>query len=90
MMNDDVWNGLSDTHKEAVAAAASETRARASDEMLAAEATDLDALRSAGMTVVDESAGLDLTAFRDSVKSRVSSEFDGEWGDLYAKIAAIA
>lgn len=90
MMNDDVWNGLSDAHKEAVAAAASETRTRASDEMLAAEATDLEALRGHGMTVVDEASGLDLAAFRDSVKARVSSEFDAEWGDLYAKIAAVA
>lgn len=90
MMNDDVWNGLSDAHKDAVAAAASETRTRASDEMLAAEATDLEALRGHGMTVIDEAAGLDLAAFRDSVKARVSSEFDAEWGDLYSKIAAVA
>lgn|GEM_PF-4038243 len=54
-----MWNGLSDAHKEAVAAAASETRARASEEKLAAEATDLEALRGRGMTVVDEASGLD-------------------------------
>lgn len=90
MMNDDMWNGLSDAHKEAVAAAASETRTRASDEMLAAEATDLEALRGHGMTVLDEASGLDLAAFKDSVKARVSAEFDAEWGDLYAKIAAVA
>ena len=90
MMNDDVWNRLPDAHKEAVTAAAAETRARASAEMLAAEATDLEALRGHGMTVVDEAAGLDLGAFRDSVKARVSREFDSQWGDLYAKIGAVA
>ena len=90
MMNDDVWNGLSDAHKEAVASAATETRDRASQEMLAAEATDLAALRAQGMTVIDADAGLDLESFRSSVKARVSKEFDVEWGDLYAKIAAIA
>ncbi|MGO4852274.1 TRAP transporter substrate-binding protein [Phaeovulum sp. W22_SRMD_FR3] len=90
MMNDDVWNGLSDAHKEAVASAATETRDRASQEMLAAEATDLATLRAQGMTVIDADAGLDLESFRSSVKARVSSEFDAEWGDLYAKIAAIA
>ena len=90
MMNDDVWNGLSDAHKEAVASAATETRDRASQEMLAAEATDLAALRAQGMTVIDADAGLDLESFRSSVKARVSKEFDAEWGDLYAKIAAIA
>ncbi|MEH6774265.1 MAG: TRAP transporter substrate-binding protein [Cereibacter changlensis] len=90
MMNDDVWNGLSDAHKEAVSAAAVETRARASEEMLAAEATELEALRGHGMTVMDEAAGLDMAAFRDSVKARVSQEFDAQWGALYTKIAAIA
>lgn len=90
MMNDDVWQGLSEAHQQAVAAAASETRARASQAMLSAEASDLQALREAGMAVVDAQAGLDLAAFRDSVKARVSREFDAQWGDLYAQIAAIA
>ena len=90
MMNDDVWNRLPDAQKEAVAAAASETRDRASAEMLAAEATDLEELRGRGMTVIDEAAGLDLDAFRESVQARVSREFDSQWGDLYAKIGAIA
>lgn len=90
MMNDDVWNGLSDANKEAVATAATETRARASDEMLQAEASDLQALRDAGMTVVDASNGLDMAAFKESVQARVSREFDGQYGELYAKIAAVA
>ncbi|MEI4472270.1 TRAP transporter substrate-binding protein [Frigidibacter sp. MR17.24] len=90
MMNEDVWQGFDDATKEAVAAAASETRARASDEMLRAEAGDLETLKANGMTVLDEAAGLDLAAFRDSVTARVSKEFDSQWGDLYAKIAAVA
>ena len=90
MMNDDVWQGFSDAHKEAVAAAASETRDKASAQMLAAEKTDLEALRGHGMKVVDAGTGLDLEAFKASVKARVSKEFDSKWGDLYAKIAAIA
>ncbi|MDS9469068.1 TRAP transporter substrate-binding protein [Paracoccus sp. MBLB3053] len=90
MMNDDVWNGLSDAHKEAVARAAEETRAKATAEMLAAEENDLATLRGKGMTVIGEAEGLDVAAFRESVKARISSEFDGEYGDLYAKISAIA
>ena len=90
MMNHDVWQGFSDAHKEAVAAAASETRDKASAQMLAAEKTDLEALRGHGMKVVDAGTGLDLEAFKASVKARVSKEFDSKWGDLYAKIAAIA
>ncbi|MBM3606179.1 MAG: TRAP transporter substrate-binding protein [Alphaproteobacteria bacterium] len=90
MMNDDVWNDLSDPHKEAVAAAAAETRARASDAMLAAEESDLQALRDHGMTVLDEGNGLDLAAFHEGVQTRISREFDAEYGELYAKIAAVA
>ncbi len=89
MMNDDVWNGLSDAHKKAVAEAATETRERASKEMLKSEAEDLETLRGHGMTVIDETNGLDLKAFRDSVNARVSREFDSKWGDLYTKIKAI-
>lgn len=90
MMNDDVWNRLSDAHKEAVASAAEETRARATAEMLASEAGDLQTLRDQGMTVIGAAEGLDLAAFRDSVKARVASEFSTKFGDLYAKIDAVA
>nr|WP_111300328.1 TRAP transporter substrate-binding protein [Paracoccus saliphilus] len=90
MMNDGVWNDLSDAHKEAVAAAATETRVRASEAMLASEESDLQTLRDHGMTVLGEADGLELAAFREGVQSRISSEFDAEYGDLYAKIAAVA
>lgn len=90
MMNDDVWNGLSDAHKEAVATAAEETRDRATQEMLASEDEDLETLRSRGMTIVGEADGLDLEAFRESVRSRISSEFDSQFGDLYTQIEAIS
>ncbi|MTH77556.1 TRAP transporter substrate-binding protein [Paracoccus aestuariivivens] len=90
MMNDDVWNGLSDAHKTAVAAAAEETRARASAEMLASEEKDLATLREKGMTVIGETEGLDAAGFRDSVKARISKEFDSQYGDLYGKISAVA
>lgn len=90
MMNDDVWNGLSDPHRQAVAAAARETRDRATQAMLASEAGDLEALRSHGMTVLDDRNGLQLASFRDGVKARIAREFDAQWGELYTKIAAIA
>ena len=90
MMNDDVWQGLPEAHQQAIAEASSETRARASTEMQASEATDLEALRERGMTIVDEAAGLDLDAFRDSVKTRIAGEFDSQYGEFYAEVAAIS
>lgn len=90
MMNDAVWQGLPDAHKTAINEAAVETRARASTEMQTSEATDLEALRAKGMTVVDEAAGLDLPAFRDSVTTRIAQEFDSQYGEFYAQVEAIS
>lgn len=88
MMNDDVWQRLPDAHKEAISAAAAETRTRASDEMLKSESSDLEALEAKGMTIVDSAAGLDINAFRDAVKARVSEEFDSQFGAFYAQVEA--
>lgn len=90
MMNDDAWNRLSDAHKEAVSLAAEETRARATAEMLAAEASDLQTLRDRGMTVIGADQGLDLAAFRSSVNDRIAREFNDQYGAIYARIAELA
>ncbi|RJL05916.1 TRAP transporter substrate-binding protein [Paracoccus siganidrum] len=90
MMNDDVWQRLPDAQKEAITQAAAETRARASTEMQESEASDLEALRGRGMTVIDESGDLDLNAFRESVQARIATEFDSRYGEFYAQVAAIS
>lgn len=90
MMNDDVWQRLPDAQKEAITQAAAETRARASTEMQESEASDLEALRGRGMTVIDESGDLDLDAFRESVQARIATEFDSRYGEFYAQVAAIS
>lgn len=90
MMNDDVWQRLPDAQKEAITQAAAETRARASTEMQQSEASELEALRGRGMTVIDESGDLDLDAFRESVQARIATEFDSRYGEFYAQVAAIS
>ena len=90
MMNDDVWQGLPEAHQKAITEASAETRARASKEMLGAEASDLAALKAAGMTVIDDSNGLDVAAFREGVQARINKEFAEQFGDFYAKVAATA
>ena len=42
------------------------------------------------MTVIGAEDGLDVEAFRTSVKALVDERFGAEYGDLYAKIAEVA
>ncbi|MCB1342941.1 MAG: TRAP transporter substrate-binding protein [Pseudooceanicola sp.] len=90
VMNEDVWQGMSDAQKAAVVQAANETREKATKAILDNEAAETQALRDAGMTVIGEAEGLDVKAFRESVSKLVQERFGAEYGALYAKIAAVA
>ena len=90
VMNEDVWQGMDDTQKEAVRAAALRTRDRATKAILDNEEAETQQLRDLGMTVIGPDDGLDIEAFRTSVSAVVEDRFAGEYGDLYAKIAAVA
>jgi TRAP-type transport system periplasmic protein len=90
VMNEDVWQGLSDKEKDAVREAAQETRDKATKAILDNEGAETQQLRDLGMTVIGAEEGLDLEAFRASVSKLVDERFGAEYGDLYAKIAAVA
>ncbi|OWU70468.1 TRAP transporter substrate-binding protein [Phaeobacter sp. 22II1-1F12B] len=90
VMNEDVWQGMSDEQKAAVEQAANETREKATKAILDNEEAETQALRDAGMTVIGEEDGLDLAAFREGVDKLVQERFGDKYGDLYEKIAAIS
>lgn len=90
VMNEDVWQGLSDSQKQAVSKASLEIRERATKAIADNEAKDTDALRQAGMTVIGPEDGLDIEAFRGSVQKLVDERFGEKYGSLYEKIRAIA
>ena len=90
VMNEDVWQGMSDEQKAAVEQAASETREKATKAILDNEEAETQELRDAGMTVIGEEDGLDLAAFREGVNKLVQERFGEKYGDLYKKIAAIS
>lgn len=90
VMNEDVWQGLSDDQKQAVREAANQTREKATKAILDNEEAETQALRDQGMTVIGAEDGLDLDAFRASVSELVNERFGEKYGDLYAKIADIA
>jgi TRAP-type transport system periplasmic protein len=90
VMNEDVWQDMSDSQKDAVREAARMTRERATKAILDNEETETQKLRDLGMTVIGEAEGLQLDAFRASVSKLVDERFGGAYGDLYAKIDAVA
>jgi len=89
VINEDVWQSLSDEQRAALTAAASEGRARASKMVLDQEAEELQKLKDAGMTVIGPEQGLKLDAFRASVKALVDKNFGEKFGTLYKEIDAI-
>lgn len=89
LINEDVWQGLSADNKAALQEAAEEVRQKATQYVVESEATETQKLRDLGMTVVGANEGLDLSAFRKSVETRVNAEFGETYGDFYKQVAAI-
>lgn len=90
VMNEDAWQALTEAQKEAVREAANQTREKATNAILDNEESETQKLRDLGMTVIGADEGLQLDAFRLSVKALVDKRFGTEYGDLYTKIAAIS
>ncbi len=89
VVNEGVWQGLSDAQKKAVSEAAAETAEWATAQTVESEKSDVQKLRDAGMTVITEADGLDIAAFRKSVSSLVDERFSDQYGDLYKLIRSI-
>lgn len=90
VMNEDAWQALDDAGKDGVREAATQTREKATKAILDNEESETQQLRDLGMTVIGADDGLDVEAFRSSVKALVDERFGAEYGDLYAKIAAVS
>ncbi|MEO3434079.1 TRAP transporter substrate-binding protein [Inquilinus sp. CAU 1745] len=89
LINDSTWQSFSSDVQSAVQEAASVVRERASQSVLDGEASNLQALKDEGMTIIGPDEGLDLEAFQASVKARIDAEFAEQYGDLYQQIEAI-
>lgn len=89
IMNERVWQKLTDEQRAAFERAAEETRTKATEMVQSQEQEQLAELKELKMTVIDEEQGLDLQAFREKAQKLVSERFDGKFGDLYTQIADI-
>lgn len=89
IINEDLWQGFTPEQRDAISRAALEVRKRASAMVLQQEADELEQLRKLKMTVIGPDDGLQLDAFKASVKKLVDERFTDKFGNLYRQIAAI-
>lgn len=89
IINEDLWQGFTPEQRDAISRAALEVRKRASAMVLQQEADELEQLRKLKMTVIGPDDGLQLDAFKASVKKLVDERFTDKFGSLYRQIAAI-
>ncbi len=89
VMNESVWQGLSETQQAAIMEAAEMTRQKATAAILDNEASETQQLRDLGMTVIGPEEGLKVDEFRASVSELVNERFGEEYGELYDMIDKI-
>ncbi len=89
VVNERAWQGLSPQLREQITAAANEVRRKATEMVRSQEATETAELRKLKMNVVGPAEGLDLAAFRTSVRKAVDQKFGAKYGELYKAIEAV-
>ena len=86
VINEKVWQSLSDEHKKIFTEVARETRDWASNYVLENEAKDLQTLKDKGMKIITKADGLKVDEFRSSVNKVVNDRFGKTWGKYYEMI----
>ncbi len=89
VINEKVYQALSDENKKIFQEVAAETCKWASDFVRNSEAADLQTLKDKGMKVIGVAEGLKIDEFRASVNAVVAKRFGAKWGKYYDQIAAI-
>ena len=84
VMGAPVWNGLPEAAQELVVEAAREASARARAYNMEMEVSQLDELRAAGMTIIDDA---DLVAFQEAIVP-VYARYGEAFGDYLTRIQA--
>ncbi|MDD3904216.1 MAG: TRAP transporter substrate-binding protein [Sphaerochaeta sp.] len=89
VINEKVYQALSEEHKKIFNEVARETRDWASNYVLNSEEKDIQTLKDKGMTVITAADGLKVDEFRSSVNKVVDQRFGAAWGKYYDMINAI-
>jgi TRAP-type C4-dicarboxylate transport system substrate-binding protein len=89
VINEKVWQKLTQAQRDALNAAAQDVRKRASEMVKNQEAEETEKLKGLKMTVIGPDNGLKLDAYKAAVGKVVQEKFATKFGDLYKEIAAI-
>lgn len=90
VMNERVWQRLSQPQRDAISAAASKVSKEASEMVRKTESEEIEKLKGLKMTVLGAGEGLKLDVFRANVGKLVQQRFGSKFGDLYKQVAALA
>ena len=86
-INEDTFQGLSETHQEILQESAIEARDEHLPGALERDQGRVDRIEDAGLEVIDEDAGLQLDQFRESVFGEMESQFP-DWEDARERLTA--
>jgi tripartite ATP-independent transporter DctP family solute receptor len=89
VINEKVWQKLTQAQRDALSAAAQDVRKRASEMVKSQEAEETEKLKGLKMTVIGPDNGLKLDLYKAAVGKVVQEKFAAKFGDLYKEIAAI-
>ncbi len=89
VINERAWQSLTSAQREQLSAAAAEVRRKATDMVRSQEAVETEELKKNKMTVIGPAEGLDIAAFRSSVRKAVDQKFGAKYGELYKAIEAV-
>ena len=89
VINEKVWQKLTQAQRDALSAAAQDVRKRASEMVKNQEAEETEKLKGLKMNVIGPDNGLKLDVYKAAVGKVVQEKFGAKFGDLYKEIAAI-
>ena len=86
MMNEEAFQALPEDLQQILIEACAEIQQSTSESFVENEEKLLQQCADNGMTIIDEAAGLDLAAFKDSVAKKVDETFGEQYAAIYAEI----
>ena len=88
VINERAWQALSAAQREQLTSAAAEVRRKATEMVRSQEASETEELRKNKMNIVGADQGLNVGAFRASVRKAVDQKFAAKYGEIYKLIEA--
>jgi tripartite ATP-independent transporter DctP family solute receptor len=87
-INEKSWTSIPESDRKLMQEAFDEMGRRSLQWAKEAEAGEIDTLKKNGVTIIDESNGLDLKAFREAVTNQILTDYPN-WKDYVAKLDAV-